>query len=148
MPIDLRKLSYVVAIADHGGFGRAADALGIAQPSLSQAIRALEAELGVELFVRAPAGVRATPAGEAILEPARLALRAAANAEAAVAAVAELEAGHLDVVSLPTLAVDPAAPLIGRFRLLHPGVTVRLAEPEDADAVAEAVRTGASEIGF
>jgi LysR family carnitine catabolism transcriptional activator len=146
--MDLRQLAYVVAVVDEGGFTRAAAAMYVAQPSLSQAVRALEAELGVELFHRLPRGVTLTPAGEALIEPARQALRDADTARAAVAQVAGLDAGHLDLVSLPTLAVHPAAELIGRFRRAHPHVTVRLVEPEDADAVAERVRSGSSEIGF
>jgi len=146
--MDLRQLSYVVAVVDHGGFTKAATVMHVAQPSLSQAVRSLEAELGVELFHRTARQVTLTPAGEAILEPARQALRDAATARAAVAAVAGLAAGHLDLVSLPTLAVYPAAELIGRFRRAHPQVSVRLVEPEDADAVAERVRNGSSELGF
>ena len=146
--MDLRQLGYVVAVVDHGGFTRAAEAVHVAQPSLSQAVRALEAELGVELFHRTSRSVRLTAAGEALIEPARQALRDAATARAAVAEVAGLQAGHLDLVSIPTLAVYPAAELIGRFRVAHPGITVRLVEPEDADAVAERVRTGSSEIGL
>jgi len=146
--MDLRQLSYVVAVVDEGGFTRAARSLHVAQPSLSQAVRALEAELGVELFHRLPRRVTLTAAGEALLEPARQALRDAATARSAVAEVVGLVAGHLDLVSLPTLAVHPSAELIGRFRQAHPHITVRLVEPEDADAVAERVRNGSSEVGF
>lgn len=146
--MDLRQLAYVVAVVDEGGFTRAAEAVHVAQPSLSQAVRSLERELGVELFHRTPRRVVLTAAGEALLGPARQALRDAATARAAVAAVAGLEGGHLDLVSLPTLAVDPAAGLIGRFRRTHPDVTVRLVEPEEPDEVARHVRTGTSELGF
>lgn len=146
--MDLRQLSYIVAIVDNGGFSRAAEAMHVAQPSLSQAVRSLEAELGVELFHRTSRTVVLTAAGEALLDPARQALRDAATARAAVAEVAGLMAGHLDLVCLPTLAVHPAAELIGRFRRRHPHITVRLGEPEGADAVAERVRSGSSEVGI
>jgi DNA-binding transcriptional LysR family regulator len=145
--MDLRQLEYVVAVVDEGGFTKAAAAVHVAQPSLSQSVRSLEAELGVDLFHRTRRGVTLTAAGEALLGPARQALRDAATARAAVAQVAGLDAGHLDLVSLPTLAVDPAAELIGRFRRAHPNVTVRLVEPEDVYAVAAHVRDGSSEIG-
>jgi LysR family carnitine catabolism transcriptional activator len=144
--MDLRQLSYVVAVVDQGGFTRAAEAMHVAQPSLSQAVRTLEAELGTELFHRTSRQVVLTDAGRALLEPARQALRDAANGRAAVAAVVGLEAGHL--VCLPTLAVYPAAELIGRFRRAHPKITVRMVEPEDADAVADRVRDGSSEVGL
>jgi DNA-binding transcriptional LysR family regulator len=146
--MDLRQLSYVVAVVDHGGFTRAAEAMHVAQPSLSQAVRTLEGELGTELFHRTSRSVVLTEAGRALLEPARQALRDAANGRAAVAAIIGLEAGHLDLVCLPTLAVYPAAELIGRFRRAHPKVTVRMVEPEDADAVADRVRDGSSEVGL
>ena len=146
--MDLRQLSIVVAIDDEGGFTAAADALDVSQPAVSQAVRALEVELGVELFHRSGRTVRLTAAGEALIGPARLALRDAATGRAAVAEVAGLRAGHLDIVCLPTLAVSPAAELIGRFRQSHPGVTVRLAEPEDRDAIGERLRSGVSEIGI
>ncbi len=146
--MDLRQLAIVVAIADEGGFTRAADALDLSQPSVSQAVRGLEVELGVELFHRAGRTVQLTAAGEALIGPARQALRDAATARAAVAEVAGVAAGHLDLVSLATLAVSPTADLIGRFRQAHPGVTVRLAEPEDAEAIGDRLRTGQSEIGI
>jgi DNA-binding transcriptional LysR family regulator len=145
--MDVRQLSYVLAVADEGTFTRAAEVLRISQPSLSQGIRSLEAELGVELFERRARPVRLTAAGEALLEPARRAVRDLDTARAAVDAVTGLEGGHLDLVSLPTLSIDPVADLVGRFRLAHPGVEVRLREPDDAESVATLVRSGASELG-
>jgi DNA-binding transcriptional LysR family regulator len=65
-----------------------------------------------------------------------------------VQSVGELDSGQLDIVALPTLAVDPLASLIGAFRLAHPNVAVRLVEPEDADAVVAMVRDGRCEVGL
>jgi LysR family transcriptional regulator, carnitine catabolism transcriptional activator len=146
--MQFQQLEYVLAVVDHGSFTLAARAMGVAQPSLSQGVRALEGELGAELFVRAGRAVRLTAAGEAFLEPARRALRDAATARAAVAEVAGLSAGRLDLVCLPSLAADPVAALVGRFRREHPGVRVRIAEPEDPAALVDEVRSGASELGF
>jgi DNA-binding transcriptional LysR family regulator len=145
--MDLRQLGYVIAVADEGGFTKAAERVGISQPSLSYAVKALENELGAVLFDRLGRTVRLTAAGEALIGPARQALRDADVARAAVDAVRGLEAGWLDLVCLPTLAVDPVAKLVGRFRAAHPGVQVRINEPDD-DALVEAVRSGASEVGI
>src|SRR5947209_4254395 len=105
--MDLRQLEYVVGIVDHGGFTRAADALHVSQPSLSHGIRTLERELGVDLFHRLGRQVVLTAAGEAIVDPARHVLRQIDTMRASVAAVKGTTAGRLDLVSLPTLAVDP-----------------------------------------
>ena len=145
--MDVRQLSYVVAVVDHGSFSQAAEVCGVAQPSLSQGIRSLEAELGVELIVRRARPVRLTAAGEALLEPARRAVRDLDTARAAVAAVRGVAGGHLDLVSLPTLSIDPVAGLVGRFRQSHPEVEVRLLEPEDAADVAALIRSGQCELG-
>jgi DNA-binding transcriptional LysR family regulator len=87
-------------------------------------------------------------AGEALVTPVRQALRDLDTAGAAVAAVTGLVAGRLDVASLPTLAADPVAELVGRFRRAHPGVLVRLAAPNDLDEITTAVRSGVVEIGI
>jgi LysR family carnitine catabolism transcriptional activator len=145
--MDLRQLEYIVAVADTGSFTQAAASLRVAQPSLSQSIRKLEVELGVELFHRTTRSVRLSAAGVAMLPPARQALRDADNARAAVAAVVGLEAGHLDIVCLPTLAAHPTSALIGAFRQAHPKVRVRVTEPEELVRVAQRVRDGSSEIG-
>lgn len=146
--MDARQLEYVVAIVDHGGFTRAARALHLAQPSLSQSVRTLEAELGVELFDRRSRTVRLTTAGEALIAPARQVLHDLDLVRAAVDDAAALRSGRLDLVCLPTLAVDPVSRLIGEFRVQHPGVAVDLVQPEGVDALVARLRSGESELGF
>ncbi|MEZ5138768.1 MAG: LysR family transcriptional regulator substrate-binding protein [Acidimicrobiales bacterium] len=75
-------------------------------------------------------------------------LRDAELARRAVAEAADLESGHLDLVALPTLVAEPLVALVGSFRRAHPGVVVRIAEPEDADAVAAQGALGESELGL
>ena len=146
--MDLRHLEYVVAVADHGGFTRAARALHVSQPSLSQGVRGLEAELGVEVFTRLGRTVTPTPTGEALIAAARRVLVAMAGVRATVSSAAGLLEGRLDLVALPTLAVDPVADLVGHVRAAHPGITVRLVEPEDAGTLEEQIRSGRAEVGF
>jgi LysR family carnitine catabolism transcriptional activator len=145
--MELHQLRYAVGVADHGTFTAAAESCYVAQPSLSHAVRTLESELGTPLFHRLGRRTILTAAGEAFVPAAREVLRAVDTVRAAVDAVAGVEAGHLDLVALPTLAVDPITPLVGAFRTTHPGVTVRLAHPEDTTELVELVRSGSSEIG-
>ena len=144
--MDLRQLEYVIAVVDEGGFTRAARSVHVSQPALSQAVRSLERELGVELFNRSGRTVALTSAGEALLGPARQALRDARSAREAIDEVKGLTADRLDLVCLATLAVDPVAGLVGAFRRRHPGVRVRIEEPGDAGAALTAVRDGSAEI--
>jgi LysR family transcriptional regulator, carnitine catabolism transcriptional activator len=146
--MDERRLRYFLAVVDDGGVTRAARGLHVAQPSLSQALRALERELGAELFHRVGRGLRLTAAGEALVGPARQTLRMMDTARAAVDEVAELVAGTLQIAALATLAVDPLSALIGRFRREHPGVVVRVREPESAAALSTLVRAGECELGL
>ena len=142
--MDLRRLRLFLAVVDDGGMTRAAEAEHVSQPSVSQAIRELEAELGTPLFHRVGRRVVLTAAGEALVEPARQVLRDVETGRAAVEAVAGLAAGRLDLVALPTLAVDPVAPLVGAFRLAHPGVDIALADPADAAELVDLVASGES----
>jgi DNA-binding transcriptional LysR family regulator len=146
--MELRQAEYVVGVVDHGTFTAAAAELHVSQPSLSQGVARLEAELGTPLFHRVGRGAVLSAAGEAFVGPARRMLREARLARDSVVAVAELESGTLDLVALPTLAADPVAATVGRFRRAHPGVVVRIAEPEDARAVADRVSDGRAEIGL
>jgi len=146
--MDLRQLEYAVAVADHGGFTRAAAASLVAQPSLSQGVRSLERELGVALFERIGRGVQITSAGQLVVDAARRVLRDLADLAVVAAAAGAAEVGRLDVVALPTLAVDPLAGLVGALRLRHPGITVHIREPEEAADVDQFVRSGRAELGL
>jgi DNA-binding transcriptional LysR family regulator len=146
--MDIRQLRAVVAIVDAGGVTRAAEELHVAQPSLSQTIRTLERELGVEIFHRVGRRLVLSAAGEALVGPARQVLRDLDTVTASVAEVKGLSGGHLDLVALPTLAVDPVARLVGAFRVAYPLVTVRLAEPEGSAEVIERLEDGRSEVGL
>lgn len=145
--MDERRLRYFLAVVEEGGVTRAAARLHIAQPSLSQALRAFESELGVELFHRAGRTLRLSSAGQELIGPARQALRAIDEARNAVSGVTELRSGVLELAALPTLAVEPMAPLIGRFRERYPGVQVHVQEPESADGVSALVLDGDCELG-
>src|ERR1700736_3267215 len=105
--MDVRQLRAVVTVVDRGGVTRAAEELHVAQPSLSQTIRSLERELGVELFHRVGRRLVLSAAGEALLAPARQVLRDMATVASSVAEVRGLAAGWLDLVAEPTLAADP-----------------------------------------
>ncbi|HMJ76915.1 MAG TPA: LysR family transcriptional regulator [Iamia sp.] len=145
--MEIRQLQHAVAIVDQGGFTAAADEVGITQPALSQSIAALERELGLQLFVRGRQVVL-TAAGEAFLGPARQVLRAATAVRDVAADVTGLRSGRLDLVALPTLAVDPLAELLGRFRAAHPGISVRVAAPDLRLDVIDQVRRGDAELGL
>ncbi|MCI2416334.1 LysR family transcriptional regulator [Saccharopolyspora sp. K220] len=146
--MERRELEYFLAIAQHGSFTAAAQALHVAQPSLSHAIRNLERELGGKVFHRLPQGVALTPAGEALVEPARQVMRDLSTASASVRQVLGLSAGRLDVVAQTTLAVDPLAELLGAFLREHPGVAVTVSDPELGSDVTTAVRAGECELGM
>jgi DNA-binding transcriptional LysR family regulator len=145
--MDIRRLQLFLAVAEQGGFTRAASALFISQPALSQGIKELEAEVGVELFHRLGRRVSLTAAGEALLGPARQTLRDIEAGKAAVASVAGLVTGRLDLCSLPSLAADPVGPMVGAFRKAHPGISVVLASPRNPLDLLRQIREGICEIG-
>ncbi len=145
--MDERRLTYFLAVVDEGTVTGAARRLHVAQPSLSQAVRALESELGVQLFNRVGRGLRLSAAGEAFVGPARQVLRAIEEARDAITGIVEVRTGRLELAALATLAVDPMASLIGRFRERYPGIEVRVHEPESADGVRALVRDGTCELG-
>lgn len=145
--MDERKLRYFLAVVEEGTGTRAAQRLHVAQPSLSQSIRALESELGVQLFDRVGRSMQLSNAGEALVGPARQILRTIDEARDAVHGVQELESGKVEIAALATLAADPMAPLIGRYRELHPRVQVNVLEPDSAEGVSQMVRNGSCELG-
>jgi DNA-binding transcriptional LysR family regulator len=146
--MDVQQVQHVVSVIDHGGFSRAAQAIGIAQPSMSQSIRRLESELGVVLFERIGRGVQLTEAGRAFEGPARAVLREFDTLQSAVSMHRELEAGLLRVATIPTLAATVVAPLIAQFRALHDGITVHVADERRPESLIDMVADGRCELAF
>jgi LysR family hydrogen peroxide-inducible transcriptional activator len=99
----LRQLEYLVAVADLGGFRRAADACHVAQPSLSAQVAQVERALGVQIFERNRRGVRLAPAGAAIVDHARRVLLAAADLGEVARQQADPYRGRLRLGVIPTV---------------------------------------------
>ncbi|MFF9671128.1 LysR family transcriptional regulator [Streptomyces eurythermus] len=142
----LRQAEYFLAVVDSGGITAAARRLHVAQPSLSQTVRAIERQAGAELFERTPRGVVPTPAGRALVEPARRLLAARRAAGRAVSDVASLRAGRLELVAHASVAADPLARAVGRFRRAHPGVGVLVEDAPDDDELVYALADGRHEL--
>ena len=125
--MDLRQLSYVVAVAEEGQFTRAAARESVAQPAISAQIRRLERELGERLFHRDQRGVGLTAAGEALLPHARAALAAAARGRDTIASLRGVLHGRLRIgVSGP--GDRRLAATLGEFHRAHPGIEITLGE--------------------
>jgi DNA-binding transcriptional LysR family regulator len=123
--LELRMLSYFLAVAEAGSVSRAASRLRIAQPSLSRQLRGLEAELRVDLFQRVPTGVRLTSAGSRLLPMAQDLVARADVAEARMRAVAESALGSLRVVAPATTIADVIAPFLAASGPQAPFVTAQ-----------------------
>lgn len=145
--VELRHLRAAVAVADHLHFGRAAAELGIAQPPLSQAIKALERELGVSLFDRGTRHVRLTPAGEHFVADARGALALAARAETRARSAGRGDIGELSVGMVGSAALHPLPAVLRAYRTRHPDVVVRFSELPTATQI-ERLRAHALDVGF
>lgn len=146
--MDARQLEYFLAIVDHDGFGRAARALHLAQPSLSQAIAGLERELGVPLFHRIGRGVVLSTAGRELIEPARQVLRDLRTARATVESTKGLRRGRVEILSMPSPGIEPLGALTRRFTRRHPGLTIGAAAAFTPEEVITGVRQGAAELGI
>lgn len=146
--IDLRHMRYFIAVAEELHFGRAAEKLYIAQPPLSQQIKQLEQQIGVQLLIRNRRRVRLTEAGAIFLEQARRTLAQAEFAVQAAQSAAAGEPGNIDIGFVSSATYHDAIPAIIRiFRERHPRVVLTLHELTSAEQ-AEALRDGAIHVGF
>ena len=126
MSIDLRLIRYAASLAEHGSFTRAADALGIAQPTLSRGIRDLEASVGLPLFTRNRHGVQPTDFGYLFLRQAEAVSAQMADLEREVALAKGLQPGEL-AIGIGAYAAELMLPhALPRFVSAHPGVRVRI----------------------
>jgi DNA-binding transcriptional LysR family regulator len=137
----LHQLHYFLMTAEHGSFSEAARELHLAQPSVSEQVRQLEAELGVELFARVGRGIVLTEAGRAFRPEAERVLAGVARARDAVRGVRELFGGTLSFGMFGTASAYLIADLAADFRRRYPDVRLRLVG-QNSSLVAESVREG------
>lgn len=126
MSIDLRLIRYAAALAEHGSFTRAAEALGIAQPTLSRGIRDLERDVGLPLFTRHRHGTEATDFGYLFLQQAAAVSAQLTDLEREVALAKGLYKGELAVGFGPYAAELLLPHALPRFVSAHPAVHVRI----------------------
>src|SRR5687767_2284032 len=143
----LQQLRYFLAAAEHGSFSAAAQALLMAQPSLSDQIRRLEAELGVPLFTRAGRRLELTEAGRMLRPQAERTLAAAEEAVESVKEVRTLTGGTASFGTFGSAHHFLLGGLVQDFRRRYPDVRVRVVGQNSAE-VADAVREGLLEAGL
>src|SRR5918992_2502395 len=143
----LQQLTYFLAATEHGTFSAAAESRFMAQPSLSDQIRRLEAELGVPLFARVGRGLELTEAGRLLRPPAGRTVAAAREAAESVREVRELTGGTVSFGTFGSAHHYLLGGLVQDFRARHPNVRVRVVGQNSVE-VADAVREGRLEAGL
>jgi len=124
----LRHIRYFLAVAEQGNFTRAAEALHVSQPTLSQQIKQLEETLGSALFDRSGRTVQLTDAGAAWMRYARLALQDLDAGARAIHDVATLERGSLRLAMTPTFTAYLTGPVADAFYRRYPGISLSIYE--------------------
>jgi DNA-binding transcriptional LysR family regulator len=145
--LNLQQLDYFLAAYDRGSFSAAAHQLRLAQPSVSEQVRALEAELGVALFTRVGRGLQPTEAGRELRPHAERVLHAVEAARESVLAVRELRGGTASFGIWGHARFYPGMDIVAEFRDRHPNVRIRLLGLNSAEVV-DALRNGEVEAGM
>lgn len=146
--MELRHLTAFTAVAEELHFGRAAKRLQMAQPPLSQQIRQLEKELGVQLFERNTRSVRLTSAGESFLEPVRTVLDDLDTAVRAAKAAGRGEYGRV-TIGFAGASSHETLPLLTRaVRAAHPGIELAMKGQTYANVALSRVADGSLDLGF
>lgn len=143
----LEQLRIFLAVAEREHVTRASEVLNLTQSTVSAAIAALEARLGLALFDRIGRGIALTEAGRLLMGEARAVLARVAQAEAAMAGLAGLDRGRLVLAASQTVATYWLPPRLHRFRNRHPGVALELSIANSA-AVARRVEEGLADLGL
>lgn len=145
--MNLRDLEYLVAVADHRHFGRAADAAHVSQPTLSTQIRKLERELGVELFERNSRHVLPTAVGARVVDHARTVLREAGNIRDVARLARDPEAGRLRIGVFPTLGPYLLPHVVPHVHRRYPDLELLLVEAKTEAVIAD-LRSGDLDVGI
>ncbi len=122
--MDIKRLEYFLAVAEHGSFSRAASVIGVAQPALGRQVQRLEQSCGVKLFYRHGRGVSLTPDGEIFSERIRPLLRELSQATQGLGGSERPLSGTVTIGMTPTVMSLTGLPLIKRLRAVAPGVTL------------------------
>ncbi|TPQ18090.1 LysR family transcriptional regulator [Streptomyces sporangiiformans] len=138
--MQFQQLQYFVAVAETRHFTRAADLVHVAQPSLSQQIKALERELGADLFLRARGNITLTDAGEALLPLARRILADADTARHEVQELVQLRSGRVRLGATPSLCTGLLPDVLRAFHDRYPGIRLLIEEGGSHDLVRELAR--------
>jgi DNA-binding transcriptional LysR family regulator len=147
VPLEFRNLRYFVAVAEELHFSRAAERLYIAQPALSEQIRRLERDLGVELLRRTTRKVELTPAGEEFLVRARRILAEADAAMGEAERAARGEVGRLRVSTLGTAGIESVPRIMRAFGAERPNVALDLI-PVSLEDHSGGLHDGATDVAF
>jgi DNA-binding transcriptional LysR family regulator len=126
MPIDLRQMRHVLALAEQGSFARAAVALRLSQPALSRSIQGVEREIGSELFVRSAGGVGPTDTGRLFIARAREIVRMSEDLDREVASDRSLQTGQVVIGAGPYPAQSIIAAALTRFIATYPRITAKV----------------------
>jgi LysR family cyn operon transcriptional activator len=146
-PLEIRHLRYFLAVAEAGSFSRAADRLGISQPSVSQQMRDLEAGLRVSLFQRRGKRILLTSTGLIFQEHARALLRELENFLQEVSSEPGRLRGTLHLGVVPVLNVPLVPELIGMFAADHPGINL-IVEEVSSTEIETALEEGRMNVGL
>lgn len=118
----LRQFKHLIGLAEHGHFGRAADALGLTQPALTLSIQKLESTYGVPLFERRKGGLVLTHYGEAVLEVAQVTIKRLTHLRRELALIRKLAVGRVIIGCDPHFAESLLAPAIARLMKAYPNL--------------------------
>ena len=133
--MNTKQLQYVLMVAREGSFSRAADILNITQPSLSQYIKKIENEVGLELFDRTNGDVRITDAGRVYIETARQILDLEHQMQNSFSDIAKNKVGSLIIGAAPYRAASMLPAIAKSFQTLHPGMHLIVREGTTAELV-------------
>ncbi len=145
--VNLRMLSYLVALADTRHFGRAADQVFVSQPTLSAQLKKLEEQLGVNLIERHPGNIMLTEVGEQIVARARTMLATAEEIGQVAESYADPLAGTLRVGLIPTLGPYLLPHFVARVRQNLPKLNCRYLEYQ-TDPLLERLNDGRLDVGI
>lgn len=126
MPMNLHHLRLFSAVVDRGGFTKAAQALHLSQPAISKSLNELERQLHVKLLDRSGRAIRLTEAGQLLHARARELFGVEHAAERELRELRGLKRGVLRVAASTTISTYMLPPVLGRFRMRHPGVRLRI----------------------